>query len=75
MAQGTPVSERQDQSVTARHGAPDPVKLLDIAMLVMPGGQERTQEEYRALLAQTGFRLARVVPTNSPVSVVEGIPV
>ena len=54
---------------------PDPIKLLDIAMLVMPGGQERTEEEYRELLAQTGFRLARVVPTNSPVSVVEGIPV
>jgi hypothetical protein len=54
---------------------PDSIKLLDIAMLVMPGGQERTEEEYRALLGQTGFRLARVVPANSPVSVVEGIPV
>jgi hypothetical protein len=54
---------------------PDPIKLLDIAMLVMPGGQERTEEEYGAVLDQAGFRLARVVPTNSPVSVVEGIPV
>ena len=53
---------------------PDPIKLLDIAMLVMPGGQERTEEEYGALLRRAGFRLARVVPTHSPVSVVEGIP-
>jgi hypothetical protein len=53
---------------------PDPAKLLDIVMLVMPGGQERTEEEYRALLAKAGFRLTRVVPTASPVSVVEAAP-
>jgi hypothetical protein len=63
------------ETVMRPGNTPDSVKLLDIAMLVMPGGQERTEEEYRALLGQTGFRLARVVPTNSSVSVVEGIPV
>ncbi len=55
--------------------APHPGKLLDITMLVMPGGQERTTEEYRALLAKSGFRLERVVPTDSAVSVVEAVPV
>jgi hypothetical protein len=54
---------------------PHPGKLLDITMLVMPGGQERTPDEYAALLAKAGFRLERVVPTASPVSVVEAIPV
>ena len=63
------------ETVMASGDAPDPIKLLDIAMLVMPGGQERTEAEYGALLSRAGFRLARVVPTNSPVSVVEGIPV
>jgi hypothetical protein len=55
--------------------APHPGKLLDIAMLVMPGGQERTEEEYGALLSQAGFRLTRVVPTPSAVSIVEAVPV
>lgn len=50
---------------------PHPGKMLDMIMLVGPGGQERTEEEYRALLAKAGFRLSRVVPTASPVSVVE----
>lgn len=54
---------------------PDPIKLLDIAMLVMPGGQERTEEEYGNMLSRAGFRLARVVPTHSSVSVLEGIPI
>ena len=51
--------------------APHPGKLLDMMMLVGPGGQERTAEEYGALLAKAGFRLERVVPTESAVSVVE----
>jgi O-methyltransferase domain/Dimerisation domain len=52
-----------------------PGKLLDITMLVMPGGQERTPDEYAALLAKAGFRMERVVPTASPVSIVEAAPV
>jgi len=46
-------------------------KLLDIEMLVIPGGRERTVEEYSAALGRAGFRLTRVVPTHSPVSVIE----
>ena len=42
-------------------------------MLVLPGGQERTEAEYRALLGKAGFRLSRVVPTASAVSVVEAV--
>jgi hypothetical protein len=50
---------------------PHPGKMLDLMMLVGPGGQERTEPEYRALLDKAGFRLARVVPTESAVSIVE----
>ena len=50
-------------------------KILDIIMLTLPGGQERTDAEYRALLDKAGFRLKQVVPTESAVSVVEAIPV
>ena len=53
---------------------PHPGKILDIVMLVMPGGQERTEAEYAALLAKAGFRLKRVVPTASAASVVEAVP-
>lgn len=52
-----------------------PAKLLDLEMLVMPGGMERTADEYSALLKQAGFRLARIVPTRNPVSVIEGVPI
>lgn len=54
--------------------APHPGKMLDIVMLIVPGGQERTAAEYTPLLAKAGFRLERVVPTQSPVSVVEALP-
>jgi hypothetical protein len=50
---------------------PHPGKMLDMMMLVGPGGQERTQAEYESLLAKADLQLARVVPTESAVSVVE----
>ena len=49
-------------------------KVQDMVMLVLPGGQERTEDEYVALLGKAGFRLNRVVPTESVVSVVEAVP-
>jgi hypothetical protein len=49
-------------------------KMLDMVMLVAPGGQERTEAEYASLLTKGGFRLSRVVPTQSAVSVVEALP-
>ncbi|HEY5813263.1 MAG TPA: methyltransferase [Terrimicrobiaceae bacterium] len=50
---------------------PHPGKILDIVMLVVPGGQERTEQEYVTLLGKAGLRLTRVVPTESAVSIVE----
>jgi hypothetical protein len=50
---------------------PHPAKMLDIVMLAVPGGRERTPDEYRALLAKAGLTLTRIVPTQSPVSVIE----
>lgn len=46
-------------------------KLFDINMLVMTGGQERTIEEYSALLGAAGFDLLQIIPTSSPVSILE----
>lgn len=50
-------------------------KLLDMNMLVIPGGKERTETEYRELFQQAGFQLTRIVPTKAEVSVIEGRPV
>jgi hypothetical protein len=50
-------------------------KLLDLEMLVIPGGRERTNDEYRALLASAGFKLAEIHPTTAAASVIEGVPV
>jgi hypothetical protein len=52
-----------------------PGKLSDMIMLAFtPGGCERTAAEYGALFEKAGFKLTRVVPTASPVSVVEAVP-
>ena len=46
-------------------------KSLDITMLAVTGGRERTENQYTALLAGTSFRLERVLPTASQYSIVE----
>ena len=49
-------------------------KLIDIEMLLVPGGRERTEQEFRDLLAGAGLRLNRLIPTKSPVSILEAVP-
>ena len=46
-------------------------KELDIAMMAIPGGMERTQEEYASLATKCALRLERMVETLSPYSVLE----
>jgi hypothetical protein len=53
---------------------PDPGKFMDINMMAMTGGRERTAGEFAALFAASGFTLGAVIPTKSPVFIVEGIP-
>jgi hypothetical protein len=49
-------------------------KDADMIMLAFPGGSERTEDEYRTLFEQSGFRLSKVTPTKSAVCVIEGRP-
>jgi len=53
--------------------APHPGKMLDMMMLIGPGGQERTADEYKTLLESAGLRLLQVLPTDSAVSIVEAV--
>lgn len=54
---------------------PHLAKTLDWIMLTCITGKERTEAEYGALLAQAGFRLERVIPSPTPMSVLEAFPV
>ena len=49
-------------------------KIMDFVMLTALGGQERTEEQYADLLQEAGFRLSAVVPTASPMTIIEGRP-
>jgi O-methyltransferase domain/Dimerisation domain len=60
--------------VVPENDAPDFSKLFDINMLVMTGGMERTEAEFRELLQKAGFRLLRVIPTDLPPSIIEAQP-
>ncbi|WP_037583965.1 methyltransferase, partial [Stigmatella aurantiaca] len=51
-----------------------PGKLLDLEMLVVCGGQERTLEHWKSLLTDNGLTLDRVVATPSGVSIIEARP-
>lgn len=61
------------ETVIPPGNAPHPSKTQDITMMVVSGGQERTEAEYADLLAKAGLRLSRVVPTASAVSIVEAV--
>ncbi len=52
---------------------PSAGKLLDLQMLLI-GGRERTESEYAALYSATGFRLTRVIKTQCPLDIIEGVP-
>jgi len=50
-------------------------KFADLNMLVMTGGGERTEAEFRELYARAGFELLRIIPTRSSSAIIEGAPV
>ena len=52
---------------------PSPIALMDLNMLVMLGGRERTAEQFGALLAAGGWRVERVIPTPGMFQLIEGV--
>jgi hypothetical protein len=61
------------EAVIPQQPGPHLSLVLDIIMLALTGGRERTPSEYETLLEPAGFRIERIVPTLSPYSVVEAI--
>lgn len=51
-----------------------PGKFLDLQMLIFPSGCERTEKQFRDLFAAASWRLTRIIPTSSAVSIVEAVP-
>jgi hypothetical protein len=51
-----------------------PGKFLDLQMLIFPSGCERTEKQFRDLLAAAGWRLSRIIPTAASDSIVEAVP-
>lgn len=63
------------EAVVPEPNEPDFSKFLDLEMLVVTeGGRERTEAEFRTLLALAGFTLEKVVPTTSMAKVIEARP-
>ena len=50
-------------------------KTSDLNMLVSPDGQERTADEFAALLANAGFRMERIIEVTPRLSIVEAAPI
>ena len=51
-------------------------KLIDLeSLLTTPGGRERKEDEYRDLLVKAGFKIARIIPTQTANSIIEAVPV
>jgi hypothetical protein len=44
-------------------------------MMLIVGGRERTEEQYRQLLSQAGLKLNRIISTAHEISIVEAVPV
>lgn len=51
--------------------APDPIKVMDVNMLVVTGGRERTADEFAALFARADLVAGRILPAGSRISIIE----
>lgn len=60
------------ETVVGAGSSPIPA-LSDVNMLVMCGGRERTEEEFRTVMGRSGFRMTRTVRTDTPMFLIEEI--
>lgn len=63
------------ESIIPPGNEPSPAKFIDLIMLLLAGGRERTEAEYGSLLRSNGFKLTRVIPTPSMLSIIEAVKV
>ncbi|MFD4637084.1 methyltransferase [Lentzea sp. NPDC058436] len=63
------------ESVVLPERDADDVQMMDVMMLMMQSGRERTADEFGVLFEKSGFRLERVVPAQGVLAVVEAVAV
>ena len=69
-----PGSKLLVMEIIVPHGNnPSVAKLMDLEMMVITGGRERTETEYKSLFESSGFRLSRIISTKESVHIIEGI--
>jgi len=61
------------EAVVPEGNEPHFSKVIDLEMLMSPGGVERTPSEFEQLLADSGLKLNRIIPTAGPMSIVEAV--
>ncbi len=57
--------------ILAGRNEPHMSRFMDIEMLMLPGGRERSEKDFAELFEKAGLKLARVVPTKGPWAVIE----
>lgn len=62
------------ESIIEPGNSPSFTKLLDINMLLIPGGMERTRSQYESLLANAGLKITSITPTTTEISIIEATP-
>jgi SAM-dependent methyltransferase len=62
------------EAVLPEDDTPHPGKMMDLLMLTVTGGLERTGSEYAQLLARAGFRVGGIIALASDQSIVEALP-
>jgi hypothetical protein len=62
------------EMVPTEDNEPHSAKLVDLWLMLLVGGKERTKAQYADLLSRAGFKLERVVETAAAVSVIEAVP-
>jgi hypothetical protein len=61
------------EAVLPEGNEPNFGKIIDLEMLLAPGGLERTANEFAKLLEDSGFKLNRIIPTMGPMSIIEAV--
>ena len=61
------------ETVVPEGNTPHFSKIIDLEMLIAPGGLERTPSEFKQLLEDSGFKMTRIIPTQGLMSIVEAV--
>src|SRR2546430_11903661 len=61
------------ETIVPADPGPDWSKMLDIHMLTLLGGKQRTLDEYEELLEQSGFMFQREINTGAGISIIEAL--